>query len=105
MVNYDIAYLDPEERITSTTGMIRRLMERFSNFVPLGDRDQMEAFTKLQGIYPNNYCKLLEWTSFGAKLAKYSPVEANHLACCQTLQSVYLAFHMEIQTQKECFHA
>ena len=30
------------QRITSTTPMIRKLVERFSNFVPLGDRDQIE---------------------------------------------------------------
>ena len=38
----DIACLDPTERLTSTTGMIRRLIERFSNFIPSGKGEQIE---------------------------------------------------------------
>ena len=38
----DIACLDPTERLNSTTGMIRRLMECFSNFVPCDKGEQIE---------------------------------------------------------------
>ena len=38
----DVACLDPAERLTSTIGMIRRLIERFSNFIPNGKADQIE---------------------------------------------------------------
>ena len=45
----DIACLDPRERLTSTTGMIRRLIERFPNFVPSGKEEQIEEeFTLYQ---------------------------------------------------------
>ena len=38
----DVACPDPAERLTSTIGMIRRLIERFSNFIPNGKADQIE---------------------------------------------------------------
>jgi len=38
----DVACLDPAERLTSTTGMIRRLIARFSNFIPSGKGEQIE---------------------------------------------------------------
>ena len=38
----DITCLDPPERLTSTAGMIRRSIDRFSNFVPQGKSDQIE---------------------------------------------------------------
>lgn len=45
----DIACLDPTERLTSTPGMIRRLIERFSNFIPSGKGEQIEEeFTLYQ---------------------------------------------------------
>ena len=38
----DVACLDPAERLTSTIGMIRRLIESFSKFIPNGKADQIE---------------------------------------------------------------
>ena len=38
----------PTERLTSTTGMIRRLIERFSNFIPSGKGEQIEEFALYQ---------------------------------------------------------
>ena len=42
VINDIIACLDPTERLTSTTGMIRRLIERFPNFIPSGKGEQIE---------------------------------------------------------------
>ena len=44
----DIACLDPTERLTSTTGMIRRLIECFSNIFPSGKGEQIEEFVLYQ---------------------------------------------------------
>ena len=44
----DIACLDPTGRLTLTTGMIRRLIERFPNFVPSGKDEQIEEFALYQ---------------------------------------------------------
>ena len=38
----DIACLDPTKRLTSTTGIIRRLIERFPNFVQSGKGELIE---------------------------------------------------------------
>ena len=42
VVIWDIASLDPMERLTSTTGMIRRLIERFCHFISSGKGEQIE---------------------------------------------------------------
>ena len=44
----NIACLDPTERLTSTTGTIKRLIERFSNFIPSGRGEQIEEFALYQ---------------------------------------------------------
>ena len=66
----DIACLDPTERLTSTTGMIKRLIERFSNFILSGKGEQIEEFTLYQTMkdlppdIPMNTCVDV----FGGKL-------------------------------------
>ena len=67
----DIACLDRTERLTSTTGMIRRLIERFPNFVPSGKDEQIEEFALYQTTkdlppdIPTNICVDVFWGKMG----------------------------------------
>ena len=100
-----IACLSPEQWLNSTTGMIRSLIEHFSNFIPSGKGEQIEEeFALYQTIkdLPADVPTNTRVDVFGEKLVKYNQVQESHLVCSQTLLNVYCVFPMEMQIQKEC---
>ena len=73
----DISCLDPTERLTATTGMIRRLLERFSNFIPSGKGEEIEEEFALYQTMKDLPLDILQTTCADTFWGKIGKIESS----------------------------